>query len=290
MLRRLRSRYVYRACDALITARLGSDAVVEGWRVREANYRRVQRLVTLAARVLPGPVDQAVGRLYRPGLLPFDSAAVELLGHGAGSTVFLLTNTAPDRHRPPMVLKVLRRSVVLHLDQMLAHLRDYMRRYEVVRSWYPEDRVLLPSYPILVHGPLLGRSAAAAVQPYVEGEKWDFFDFVRHLDARDFFQANTSLALQFARFAESTLQVADEAGLLVDLVGRNNLLLARRNDGFQLHLIDHGVLRLDLIRTKAPRRYADALDRIAWLRALYAQASDACTTSAVHRHETQESS
>jgi hypothetical protein len=262
--------------------------MVEEWRIREANYRRVQRLVILTARVLPRPVDQVVGRLYQPESLPFGSTAVELLGHGAGSTVFLLTNTAPDRHRPPMVLKVLRRSVGLRLDEMLAQLREYMRRYELIRRWYSESRVLVPSYPILVRGPLLGRPAAAAVQPYVEGETWDFFDLVRHLDARDFFETNTSLALEFARFAKSTLQMVDKAGLLVDLVGRNNLLLARRNEGLRLYLIDHGMLKLDLIRTAAPKRYTDAVDRIAWLRKLHAQASAACTASTADRHKTQE--
>jgi hypothetical protein len=174
--------------------------------------------------------------LIRPSRLPFRAPAVELLGYGTGATVFLLEGSAV-----PRVVKVYKRSIGRERSSLIRSARRYRGKYQQLAAWY--GPLVLPCEFMVAHGPLLGRPAVVAVQPYVGGR---FRDPLQTVPARELvrlLEADDELRAEFVAFARKTLEV-HARGQFPDVFGLNNLVLLEDGGRMRLRLIDYGVFDL----------------------------------------------
>ncbi len=268
----LRTRFVYRSLDAVLTAPLRSRkprlqhlrGVVSP---RSTNYDRVGSLVRLVDAIVPG-TDRAASRLlFRPDLLPLRSERVLLLGSGSGATVFLL-----ESERRRCVVKAYRRTIGRSRESLVELAAEYRDRWKAIASWYegPYD-VVAPARYLILHGPLLGQPAVACVQPYFGGEKRDPFTDFEDGELPRLMREDEGLGEQLRWFARRTLDLRAARGQCIDLLGARNLVVTRDRDRgpFQLKLIDYGIFDLRPLEGASPAahsRLASLLDRMeGWL-------------------------
>jgi hypothetical protein len=161
--------------------------------------------------------------------LPFRCDQVSLLAFGSADTVFRLRTPEPG-----FVCKVQRMSLGLaprELVRIAARLREGLARsleqYEVVRAVFPEVRVLV------VHSPLFGVPAVAALQAFVPGPRRDFFREVSVAELLRITDERPALRAQIARFLRCSITAWDRGGWIVDL-GPDNLVLAGEGDDAKL--------------------------------------------------------
>ena len=267
----LASRYVYKAFDAVLTARVATIGDGGGRRGAVSNYRLVHLVVSLAGRYAPAALRRIERWLERYEHLPLGASSASLLSYGTGVTVFLLRS---DDARPPVVLKVMRRSLGQRLHVLMAQMQDYRNRYRMVARWYDDCDLIVPLQFLILRGPLLGLPAIAAVQPYVGGERWDLFDYGTDAQLLALFRAHPSLREQFCRFASRTAAMVAEGARCVDFVGRDNLLLVSTPDGPRLQLIDFGVLDLQRLAVHSPALLTRARERLARVHRLHLALTD----------------
>jgi hypothetical protein len=265
------SRWVYRACDAALTAGL-EHGRLQVLRTRRSNYEYVQLVVALATRIFPVLVARARNRLYRLDNLPIAAREVELLNFGTACTVLRLRHTGPSGTGPPLVLKTFRKSIGKRLEPSLRHAARLRASYDAIAAWYSDCSVVVPTRFLILHGPVVGRSVVCCVQPYIQGGEHDFFELAsKDGDLPQPLRENAALRDQFRRFAERTLEMADTDRRCIDLMGSNNLLLAMGTDGPHLQLIDFGMHDFALLAVKAPHRLSRVHERLLLLKRLHEQ-------------------
>jgi hypothetical protein len=259
---------LYKALDAVMTASLRPKRPFSGnmrrlFRPRLSNYERLSTLVNLADGVMPGVSRGIFGSLYKPTQLPFAVGGIRLFSFGSGSTVFLLENGGRRA-----VLKVYRRSLGKKEGDLFSLAEHFKGKYETVASWYRGPYGLVPPSAFLIlHGPLLGRSAVAVLQAYIAGEKRDFFRSFSDEDLLDLLEGPEFRA-QFLFFAQKTLQVYRESGQCFDFIGRDNLMVVQEGAETRLAIIDYGLFEVERLRSTAPQVYRQVeeyLCRIEWL-------------------------
>lgn len=255
--RTLRSRFLYRSLDAVLTApkRPGRGMLEHLRRVfspRSMYYDRITSLACLTDRLAPGSGRKASALLFRPGLIPFHCERVELVSAGSGSSVFLI-----ETRRGRFVLKAYRRTIGEGRVRLVDHAARFRERFETVRSWYsgPHDIVALARF-LIVHGPLLKRAAVACLQPYIEGEKHDFLADYDDGELVGLLKANDRLREQFTFFARRTLEIRCGQALSVDCLGAQNLMLTRDAGSWRLKLIDYGIQDLLSLQHRKPATYS----------------------------------
>jgi hypothetical protein len=241
----LRTRFLYRSLDAVMTVplrcRKGPFAYLGSLlSPGSSNYDRVAALVGLIDTLIPGTGRRASEFLFRAGSIPFPGEPLELMASGSGSTVFLL-----DTGQGRKVVKAYRRTIGRSGDGLRGLATVYKAKYDTVSSWYagPYD-IVLPASFLLLHSPLLGRPAVACVQPYVEGEKRDFFADFDDAELLRLMKEDDGLREQFAFFARRTLKIRDAQRLCTDLLGTQNLMITREGKSWALKLIDYGIFDL----------------------------------------------
>ena len=94
------------------------------------------------------------------------------------------------------------------------------------------------------------------MQPYLGGEKRDFFRDFDDEELVDQMRASSSFREQFVFFASRTLQVARTQNRCADFLGAENLMVVGRGDSVQLRLIDYGILDLEVLKEQAPESFA----------------------------------
>ena len=249
----LRTRFLYKSLDAVMTAPLRSRKRRSGYlksilSLRSSQYDRVAALVGFVDTLMPGLERRAAESLLRSGSLPFPIEQLELLASGSGSTVFLLE---PERSRK--VLKVYRRTIGQSRGRLLDLARVYKKKYETVSSWYagPYD-IVVPASFLTLHAPLLGRSAVGCLQSYIGGDKQDFFTDSDDSELLRLMKEDRGFREQFTFFARQTLKVREEQRLCADLLGAQNLMILREGACRALKLIDYGVFDLGSLENKSP--------------------------------------
>lgn len=270
----LASRYVYKALDAVLTARVASGGDGGGRRVAVSNYRLVHLVVSIAMRHAPAAVHRVSRWLERYEHLPVGASSASLLSYGTGVTVFLLRRDDTGGAPPHLVLKVMRRSLGQRVHVLVDQMNEYRTRYRMVARWYDDCDLIVPLQFLILRGPLLGLPAVAAVQPFVGGERWDLFDYGTDAQLVALFRAHPSLREQFCRFASRTAAMVAESSRCVDFVGRDNLLLVSSPVGPRLQLIDFGVLDLQRLAVHSPVLLARAMERLARVHRLHLALTD----------------
>jgi hypothetical protein len=280
---KLYCRLVYRSADAVLTADPDRNSPGPLLRLRTPNFQRVHALMALA-RVIWPPAARAVReRCHGVRYLPFAPGATELLGFGAGCTVFLLRGAGGADGDTPLVLKVYRKSLGRRVVTIQAQLQQLRADYEHLRAWYAECALVVPVSFLILHGPVLGARAGAMLQPYV-APATDCFEpaFMERLP--ELLRRDRAFRQQLQLFSRRTDAMVRQERMCPDLVGPGNLLVVRRDGRRQLQLIDYGLLDLQALQKKAPQFVAATAERLAWLRSMAQQTShDHVRTADLHQ-------
>jgi len=250
---RIRTRYLYRALDAVVSAAAVPSAARPAlaralFPLRQSNFKRIQAIAAAAEAVSPTFAKALRDHLIRGERLPF---ALPLspapLGYGAGATVYKLCGgaTGGAEGGGDRVLKVLRDSVDLPVPQLLHWVRLMRDCYERVDEWYDREDLVGPVHFLVLQGPLLGHPVAAFVQPRVDGELRDLFSGMSARELIAALRRDAGFRAQFRRFVERTLDAAERTGRCLDLVGEENVLVVETEQGLRLKILDFGLLRLN---------------------------------------------
>lgn len=233
-------------------------------------FDKVSSLMNLVDTMVPGVSRYLTGLLCNSNWLPFESASVSLIDYGSGATVFLL-----EREDERKILKVFRKSLGKRLGGLLEVADWYKGRYETVCSWYNGKFDLVPvSIVLIVRGLILGRPVAAALQPYIYGEKKDLFEEFSDDGLMRLMRDDDDLRKQFLYFAEKTVSIFhSEEGLCLDLLGTNNVVLVNNGDGFRLVILDNGIFELEKIKRQSPTQFYQLEERISRLESLLQEAT-----------------
>lgn len=261
--------WMYKSLDAVMTASLQQGARKKDLfrsvvRRKSSNYARVSSFVRLLDSVRPGLAQGFANALYGLDRFPAEGYQISLLGFGSGATVFLLEN---ERERK--VLKIFRRSLGKSVRTALQVAMDYRRKYRDIAGWF-NDRceVAVPSAYLVLHGPLLGATAAAVLQPYIEGKKLDLFEDFTEDEAVQLGQSDSIFRLQLLDFSRQLFAVLGEKEVCFDLVGRENLMLVESGEGIRLKIADTGVFDVAAVRENSPALYRRLQEHLERLRAI----------------------
>jgi hypothetical protein len=251
-----RSRFVFKSIDAAIIAHLkpkqsALKTLMTILDPRTSNYERVAALVSLSDVILPGMSLRISRSLSRSSHLPFLGSTIELINYGSGSSVFLLGEGGKK------VLKMYRRSLGRNIDDLLYIAKEFKTKYEMISSWYAGPySFIIPTTFLVLHGPALDAPAAAAIQPYIHGEKIDLFNDLTDEALVSLLQQDEYLKKQFIFFAQKTLEVYEQYGLCHDFMGRENMKLVRTESRSQLVIIDYGIINLRAMKENSPERFS----------------------------------
>jgi hypothetical protein len=115
---------------------------------------------------------------------------------------------------------------------------------------------------------LLEVPVAAALQAYVDGEKKDFFREFSYVQLLGLMREQEELRRQFAFFAAQTLAVHSQDRLCIDLLGRDNVVLANSGKGLRFALLDNGIFDLEFMKRKKPHIYRKLEEHVSRIRFL----------------------
>ncbi len=264
----LRSRVLYKVMDAVLTAPLYPRQTF-GKYLRTvlsnnaSNSQRVALTINLADQLVPGISFRMSNSLISAAHIPFAARRILLMGFGSGSTVFLLD--APGGLK---VLKVFRRSLGKRNKRLSAIAGEFHRKYQIVSDWFRHEnfQIVPPAVFLILQGPMLGKPAAATLQPFIIGEKRDLFQDFQDDELLNLCWGNPKLKEQVTFLAEKIIEVAKTELLCVDFVGRNNVVLVRDHTGCRISVIDNGIFNLERIQSTKPIVYSQVMAKIERLR------------------------
>jgi hypothetical protein len=243
-----RSRIFYKSLDAAFTASLRPPTGVAaqlGSLISPcaSNYDRVGMLVGLLDRAIPGTQRRLSRALHRPASLPFRVRNVQLLGYGSGATVFLLDGDGWQR-----VLKVYRRTIGRNGKNLSQLATTYRAKLNTVRRWY--GNLVLPAEYLILHGPILGVPAVAALQEFLPDIGQDVFACHGHGDLLPLLRKDNGLRADFSHFARRTLEAVEQERACPDILGEGNVLVLGRGDGHVLRMIDYGGFDMEVLQRR----------------------------------------
>lgn len=248
----------YRALDAVQTAqhrptRSATALLVEACRRSTSRYDRVGALAQWAEVAAPSLMRRVRRHLHCVERLSLRVEGVTPLAFGKGSSCFVLEGA------PPLVLKVLRRSLgrdALTLTKLAKELRD---DYQTLERWYADvPGIFPPTTHLVLHSPLRGVGAAARVQPLVRGPTKDLLRDFTDVELASLLSRAPGLRERIRSFAAATRRAWDEEDRFLDMIGDNNLMLVERASGPDLCVVDLGIMALEEKRRRAPQVYAHA--------------------------------
>jgi len=236
---------------APVMAQRSARASLRGLRSpRVTNRERTAHLVNLADAIVPGLAGVVSKKLYRTHLLPFADQHPQLIAYGKGSTVFLL-----NTDRGAKVLKVYRRSLGKRGEDLFGVLDAYRAKYNMICEWYNGPfNLVIPSSFLIVNGPVLNQPVAASIQPHIGASKSDLLQ--DHTDAEivRMMRENAELREQFIYFASRTLYVYSNYGIVLDLLGYENIVLINDEGRQDLLILDPGVLSIERLQKQRPAK------------------------------------
>lgn len=268
----LATRYWYRSLDAVITAPLdpigapGRD-LHRLLRWRGSHYERVRAAVHLGRNWFVRLLGRIERVLTRFGRLPLRDGRPRLLAYGSGATVFLAESGGTK-----YVLKVYRRSLGRSAERLRRIAREYERAHRLMDHWFNGPVRLVPQVTHFVcQGPLLGIPAVAALQAFVGGEKRDLLTDFSAGAIRDLVRRDADLAAQVRFLVERSVRLYETHRMAIDMLGRENVLVAQNDGRWRLWLIDNTMFDLGPGTKRPAALCRRAEERLASLRRLVAE-------------------
>ena len=246
------------ALDAIHTAqhrpaRSACALFVQAFRYSTSKYDRVGALAQWAEVTAPSLMRRVHRRLQRVDRLSLRCEALTSLAFGKGSSCFVVDSA------PPLVLKVLRRSLGKDPSTLAKLARGLRDDYQTLERWYADVPGLFPrTMHLVLHSPLRGVGAAARVQPFVRGPTRDLLREFTDAELASLMSRTPRLGERIRSFAAATRRAWDEEDRFLDMIGDDNVLLVEGPSGPDLCVIDFGIWDLKDKRRKAPKVYAEA--------------------------------
>ena len=247
--------FLLKAADAAVTSTLPQTRWTDDARAlmhpRGANYDRVASAARLTARICPGLTDRLLRSLLRPELLPFAVSSIGVAGYGFSATVFRAG--AGDRE---YALKIYRDSLGYGVEEALETAAHFRRQHDRIAATYNRERKLvLPVRFCVLCAPLLGSVAAAGVQPFLERNRLDLFHDLHDEKLLDMAREHEGFRLDLKAFADATLQLARTDDFCLDILGRENVVVAL-SPAPRLLIMDTGGFQLSHLQRVFPDRLA----------------------------------
>ena len=214
---------------------------------------------------MPGIAERLSRSLYEQNHFPWKAAKAELIAYGSGAAVLRISGANGDN-----VLRIYRNSIGQSTVRLMSIVEHYKENYELVLAWYGgmPELVLPMVFLLLESSPIIG-SVGASLQPYIIGEKYDLFEDFSDNELLKLLEENDFLRKQFIYFAEQTMSQWQGKKLCYDLLGRENVVLVRRNEQYRIHIVDDGFFRFDGARRINSEKIARLLQRLERLSSLY---------------------
>jgi hypothetical protein len=248
-----RCRFIYQAADAVLSAPTKGRETTN--RSGSLAYRRAQSVTDTADRYAPWITAWIRERLIDPSYLPACEEAPRIIGFGSGATVFRLGKLTGD-DGPDWVLKIFRRSLGRSGTELRRQLIYRQATYHTVCRWYEGLDIVPEAHFLLLHGPVLALPAVGCLQPAVSSER---FDLVHDLDDSRLLSlasSNQLLRASIIAFFARTLDAATEEDACIDVVGKDNVVLAPHGDSYRLIILDHGIYRFGVKAFRDPEALA----------------------------------
>ena len=253
--------------------------------LKKSNYRRISSILRLINSVIPGFAHRSSRWLYRNNQFPWAPVDNELIACGTGAAVFKLNWKSGAK-----VLRIYQKSIGKLPNRLLEIATYYKSNFETMLSWYGNamDLVLPMEFMVLQGMPLVG-PVAASLQPYVYGQKQDFFDDFSDDELLQLLERNCCVREQFLIFAKQTLHQWEERKQCFDFLGRENLMLVNQGGDYKLHIVDVGIFKFDslpeILGDDYPGTMVKIEQRIDRLSVLYEQVRN-CSQTLTHRSYT----
>jgi hypothetical protein len=203
--------------------------------------------------------------MYKNNRFPWDPVDIDLIAFGSGTAVFKI-----NWEKGTKVLRIYRKSLGKPLSGLLEIARHYKKNYEIVHSWYGNSHgLLLPIDFLVLYGLPFLNPIAASLQPYVQGEKYDFFEDFSDQEIMALMGKHDNVCEQFIFFAEQTISQWEGKKMCFDFLGRENLMLVKQREKYKLCIVDVGIFRFDVIKKKYPHKLIQIEKRMERLVSLY---------------------
>jgi hypothetical protein len=266
--REVQSRFVFRTLDAVVTAPLAPRRATGLAQVllplRQPHYRRVQSAVNYVETLCPRLIRGTRRWLVRSDRLALTGyRGPEPLGFGAACTAFNLPAQPAVDCRTDAVLRVVRSTLGRPTQAATAAAREARGRYRRISRLYQGGDLILPTSFLVMHTPLLGRTAAVSIQPRLPEDARDLFADFTDVELLTVMRGDPAFAGQLRFFVIRTAASVRSLGRCVDLVGRGNVLVVSTPAGPRLRIIDFGELNLADWAVSKPLAEAELRSRLA---------------------------
>jgi hypothetical protein len=154
------------------------------------------------------------------------------------------------------------------VPDLLAYAREQQAIVRRIAAWYDGLEILIPTYFVLLRGPLLGIPAVGAVQPFAAGKQRDVFRDLPVSRLVQILRSRRRLREQFLGFVARTLRVVREEQVCVDLLGYRNLVLIDEADGRLLLIDDDSLYDMGDKSTRSPAALTELNRRLDYLTAV----------------------
>lgn len=192
------------------------------------------------------------------------------IGAGYECTVYKLASRIPDR--PSLVLKV-DHTGTENVDVLLERGKQVRAEWETIKGWYQDVPGFVPDeFYFIGQSPIGGRNALFTIQEYfgTKDELRDFFRDVTDERLLIILKRDPTFRENFITFAQVTLDRAEQYDELIDTYGENNLVLAEREEGSQLILLDPHVVKHP--KTAPPHEKEAFAEHLQYLRDMLVEA------------------
>jgi hypothetical protein len=203
--------------------------------------------------------------MYKHSPFPWKPVDSELFAFGSGTAIILLNSREGSK-----VLRIYRKSLGKPLSGLLEVTRHYKENLEILRSWYGNSTDLIPPMEFLVLSGLpFGSPVAASLQPYIRGQKKDFFADFSDEELLELLEQHRHLRKQFELFASQTLRQWEDGKMCFDFLGRENLMTVNQDGNYRLCIVDVGIFQFDKVVKKYPQKIIQIEKRMDRLATLY---------------------
>lgn len=205
---------------------------------------RILALIGSMGSMMPESFRDKSRQEYRVGIsrandaLPIDTRNSEgrfrfhakEVGNGYDKVVFLLESQ--EQGQPSLVLKFNTVQSSKDTETLVEKAKKIKQRYERARDIYKEmPGVILEEHFFVGQHYWKDRKAIISLQEFLGSDLIDVLDQKNDEKLRALFQDNPKIKEEIAQFADITLKYAKERGEVVDILGKNNLVLFRDPSG-----------------------------------------------------------
>jgi len=242
----MKDRFMEAAEEGIIERQKGDSRVSALWEEvssQKGKHKKTVALLSLVHEILPRSVSDKLAKQldYKDYTeLPFDPEEYEVhekkLGRGRESKVYRLESRQEDK--PSYVVKF-NFGEEKSVDDLVQVARKDKADYEEVSQTYADIPGLIPKEMSLITTNRKDRKpVVATVQEFLGGGLKDVFSDLDKQELKDLLLSDKNLEQEFCRFVDISNRTYQETGQAVDLLGYQNLAIAKTEDGYHLKFLD----------------------------------------------------